>query len=226
MAGGPSAGDGAGNRVGDGRFIVVDGVDGAGKSTQIELLARALEGRGHRVHVTCEPSGWPIGQLIRRYLRGELTEGVPGWSSMALLFAADRMQHVEHEIEPRLAAGEIVLCDRYDPSSIAYQSAIAPEGSDRDALMRWIAVLNDPARRPDLVLLLDLDPELAASRRARRGGDAELYERLDLQRRIRAQYEKLGAVRPLDRLVRVDAGRAIEAIHADLLAAVLSTLTR
>jgi dTMP kinase len=208
-----------------GRFIVVDGVDGAGKSTQIELLSRALGERGHRVHVTCEPSGWPVGQLIRRYLRGELTEGVPGWSSMALLFAADRMQHVEHEIEPRLAAGEIVLCDRYDPSSIAYQSAVAPEGADRDALMRWIAVLNDHARRPDLVLLLDLDPETAATRRARRGGEAELYERLDLQRRIRAQYDKLASVRPRDRVVRVDAGRSVEAIHADMLAAALATLS-
>lgn len=207
-----------------GRFIVVDGVDGAGKSTQIERLSGALSALGERVHVTCEPSGWPIGQLIRRYLRGELKEGVPGWSSMALLFAADRMQHVEHEIEPHLAAGEIVLCDRYDASSIAYQSAIAPDGADRDALMRWIATVNEPARRPDLVLLLDLDPNEAAARRSRRGGEAELYERLDLQRRIRAQYEKLDALRPLDRIVRIDAARSVDDVHAEILAATTATL--
>jgi dTMP kinase len=208
----------------DGRFIVVDGVDGAGKSTQIERLRAALEARGHVVHVTCEPSGWPVGQLIRRYLRGELRDGVPGWSSMALLFAADRMQHVEHEIEPHLAQGEIVLCDRYDASSIAYQSAIAPEGADRDALMRWIAVVNDPARRPDLVLLLDLDPHVAAARRSKRGGEAELYERVELQKRIRAQYAKLDELRPRDAIVRIDASRSIDHVHEDMLAAVLRKL--
>lgn len=207
-----------------GRFIVVDGVDGAGKSTQVERLAAALRARGHAVHVTGEPSGWPIGQLIRRYLRGELRDGVPGWSSMALLFSADRMQHVEHEILPHLEAGEVVLCDRYDPSSIAYQSAIGPDGADRTELMRWIALLNGHARRPDLVLLLDLDPQLAAARRTQRGGEAELYETLELQRRIRACYAELPAVRPNDRLVRVDASRSIDEVHAQMLAEALALL--
>lgn len=205
-------------------LIVLEGVDGAGKGTQLARLRDALTARGKRVHVTAEPSALPIGALLRRYLRRELTDAVPGPAGMALLFAADRMQHVEHEIEPHLAAGEIVLCDRYDASSIAYQSAIAPDGADRDALMRWIATVNEPARRPDLVLLLDLDPNEAAARRSRRGGEAELYERLDLQRRIRAQYEKLDALRPRDRIVRIDAARSVDDVHAQILDVTTATL--
>jgi dTMP kinase len=90
--------------------------------------------------------------------------------------------------------------------------------------MRWIATVNEPARRPDLVLLLDLDPDVAAARRSQRGGEAELYERLDLQRRIRAQYEKLDALRPHDRIVRIDAARSVDDVHAEILAATTETL--
>lgn len=203
-----------------GRFLVFDGVDGAGKGTQIALLRAVLEARGHVVHVTCEPSDWPIGAMIRRYLRHELTEGVPGWQAMALLFAADRMQHNEHEIVPRLARGEIVICDRYDWSSLAYQSAMRGEDeAEQDRALEWIAVINGQARRPDLTLVLDLDPETAAARRAARGGEEELFERLDLQRRVRAQYAKIPRLRPHDRFVTIDASRTPEEVHAQVLAA-------
>src|SRR5262249_5791512 len=146
---------------------------------QIALLRDAIAGRGRKVHVTAEPSDWPIGLLIRRYLRKELVDGLPDGNAMALLFAADRMQHLKHEIEPRLASGEVVLCDRYDASSIAYQSAMM--GGD-DADLEWIAAANGRARRPDLTIVLDLDPDLAAQRRVTRGAESELFERLDLQR--------------------------------------------
>jgi dTMP kinase len=203
-------------------FVVIEGIDGAGKGTQIELLRDALTARGETVHVTCEPSDWPIGALLRGYLRREITAGVPDWSAMALLFAADRLQHVEHEIAPRLARGEIVLCDRYDGSSIAYQSAM--RGDDADLALEWIASINDRARRPDLVLLLDLDPELAASRRAVRGGPEELLERIDLQRRVRAQYAKLARVRPHDRIVTIDARPDPAVVHRAILAEVVALL--
>jgi dTMP kinase len=204
-----------------GRFLVVEGIDGAGKGTQVAMLRDALVGRGLPVHVTCEPSDWPIGALIRRYLRRELEEGVPGWESMALLFAADRMQHLAHEIEPRLAAGQIVICDRYDASSIAYQSAMrGDDEAENDRALAFVAAINAQAKRPDLVLLLDLDPELAAERREARGGAAELLERVELQRRVRAQYAKVPALRPHDRFAHIDASLPKEAVHAQILAAV------
>ena len=199
-------------------FVVIDGVDGAGKGTQVALLRDALVGLGHRVHVTCEPSELPVGALIREWLRKERRAHVPSWAAMGLLFAADRLIHVEHEIAPALARGEIVICDRYDASSIAYQSAM--NGGSDEALV-WIAELNREARRPDLTILLDLAPEVARDRRAARGGEEELFEKLDLQRKVREQYAKLGRVRPNDRIVTVDAGRAVDAIHAELLAHVL-----
>lgn len=209
-----------------GRFLVFDGVDGAGKGTQIALLRDALVARGHVVHVTCEPSDWPIGAMIRRYLRHELKGGVPGWQAMALLFAADRMQHLEHEIVPRLARGEIVVCDRYDASSLAYQSAMRGEDvEEQDRALEWIAVLNAEARRPDLTLLLDLDPEVAARRRASRGADEEMLERIDLQRRVRTQYGKVPRLRPHDRFVQIDASPSPAEVHAAVLAAVLPIVT-
>ena len=209
----------------EGAFIVVDGVDGAGKGTQITMLRDALLSRGRAAHVTAEPSTWPIGALIRRYLRSELPESLPGAASMALLFAADRMQHLEHEILPHLSRGEIVLCDRYDASSIAYQSATAAgDEAARDRMMAWVAELNARARRPDLTVVLDLPVELAAERRAARGAKAELFERLELQRRIRAQYAKLPRVRPDDSIVVVDASPSIDEVHETLLARVLARL--
>jgi dTMP kinase len=199
-------------------FIVIDGVDGAGKGTQVALLAEALRARGRTVHVTCEPSDHPIGAMIRRYLRRELTESLPAWEAMALLFAADRMQHLEHEIRPHLARGETVISDRYDASSIAYQSAM--RGEDADEALEWIAAINAHAQRPDLTILLDLEPELAAQRRASRGGAEELLEKLELQRRVRAQYAKIPRVRPHDRIVTIDASASPAHVHAEILAAV------
>jgi len=202
-------------------FVVFDGVDGAGKGTQVALLRDALVARGRTVHVTAEPSTWPIGAHIRKCLRGELDD--PGWAAMALLFAADRVQHVEREIRPALDAGHIVLCDRYDASSIAYQSALAGDDPNGEH-MRWIATLNDRAKRPDLVLVLDLDPELAASRRHARGSPTELYEKLELQKRVRANYARIPEFRPNDRIEIVDASTSPEEVHARILTLVEALL--
>lgn len=204
-------------------FIVIDGVDGAGKGTQVALLAAALRARGRTVHVTCEPSDHPVGAMIRRYLRHELTQSVPGWDAMALLFAADRMQHLEHEIRPHLAEGHTVISDRYDASSIAYQSAMRgpADSPEADDALAWIAAINAHAQRPDLTVLLDLDPELAAARRESRGGSEELLEKRELQRRVRAQYGKIPRVRPHDRIVTIDASPPPEQVHAQILARVL-----
>lgn len=139
-------------------FIVLDGPDGAGKTTQVLRLADALRSHGRRVLVTAEPSKGPIGTYIRRHLDPETPPEV-----LACLFAGDRREHLELEVEPALASGLDVVCDRYIPSSLAYQGALA-EGLNRDL------------RRPDLTVLLKLSPSAASARLSARGG-ADAWER-------------------------------------------------
>jgi dTMP kinase len=202
-----------------GLFVVIDGVDGAGKSTQVARLAEAMRARGRGVHVTAEPSTLPIGAGIRERLRGRRDEA-PTWDTMALLFAADRLDHVAREITPQLAAGVDVLCDRYDASSIAYQTATAPADLDRGLVAEWIARVNDRALRPDLTLLFDLDPDLALARRARRGGPEELYEARAIQAAVRAEYARVSALRPDDRIVTIDANAEADEVHRRVEAAI------
>lgn len=207
-----------------GLFVVIDGVDGAGKSTQTTRLAEALRARGRAVHVTAEPSTLPIGASIRERLRGP-REAAPTWDTMALLFAADRLDHVAREIAPRLAAGVDVICDRYDASSIAYQTATAPPELDRGSVADWIARVNDHALRPDLTLLFDLDSDLALARRARRGAAEELYEARAIQSAVRAEYARVAALRPNDRIVAIDASVDAEALHRSVMRALAPLLT-
>jgi dTMP kinase len=199
-------------------LIVLEGVDGAGKGTQLALLRDALIARGRNVHVTAEPSTLPIGALLRKYLRRELTEAVPGPAGMALLFAADRMQHVEHEILPHLADGDVVLCDRYVASSIAYQAATTTEDdAQRDARMKWIAEINARARTPDLTFVLDLDPTAAAMRIARRGSESELFEHVEMQRRVRRNYRRIAELGLVGPMTFVDASTTPGEVHTDIM---------
>lgn len=201
-----------------GRFVVLEGIDGAGTTTQLERLATALEGRGLSVHRTAEPTSGPVGSLIRRYLRHEIE--LPGggarpvsWDTMALLFAADRVDHVSSEIEPMLAAGTWVLSDRYDLSSLAYQSATAPS----DDVVHWIRELNSRALRPDLTLVVDVPADLAAQRRGARGASEELYEEQELQRRLAQIYASAETLVPTDRLRHVSGIGAPDAVAARVL---------
>src|SRR5207249_4883638 len=113
----------------------------------------------------------------------------PGWSTMALLFAADRMDHVEAEIAPFLATGGVVISDRYDASSLAYQSVSS--GRAGEGTVEWIRLLNQHARRPELTIVIDVPPEIAAVRRTERGDAAQLYEQNELQRALCAFYKDL-----------------------------------
>ena len=122
------------------------------------------------VRTTREPSDGPVGVLVRQVLTGRIVVPggrAPGWATMALLFAADRMDHVESEIEPFVAEGGVVLSDRYDASSLAYQSVSS--GADAEEAVEWIRSLNRNARRPDLTVVLDLPADVAAERRDQRG---------------------------------------------------------
>lgn len=201
-------------------FVVLEGIDGSGTTTQAARLARALQERGARVHATREPSTGPVGQLLRQALTGTLTaHGEPvrlDFCSMALLFAADRMDHVRREIEPALARGEVVISDRYDLSSLIYQSETSPNA---DRYLPWLTSLNAQATRPDLTIVLAVDAGVALERRRARGGPDELFEVPDLQVRLAARYAEAPRYLPQDRIVVLDATEGPERVEAAILAA-------
>lgn len=206
-----------------GRFIVLEGLDGAGTTTQTERLAAALRAEGHSVLTTREPSDGPVGTLIRQALTGRL--GLPGGAgplapeTLALLFAADRTDHLKAKVLPALEAGQLVLSDRYVLSSLAYQGMSLP--------MEWVDVINAHAVAPDLTLFVGVKPEVAARRRASRGGPAELFEADEAQRRIAKQY--VAAIRrrsERERIVHLDGEQTVEAVTAAALAEIRALLGR
>jgi dTMP kinase len=131
---------------------------------------------------------------------------------MALLFAADRMDHVESEIATFVSAGGIVVSDRYDASSLAYQSVSS--GVRAHEVLEWIRAINAHAPRPDLTLVLDVEPEVAAGRRMSRGEAAQLYEHDEMQRALRAFYRDLARHLPGDRLAIIDADGTPDEVEA------------
>jgi dTMP kinase len=208
---------------GDGLFVVFEGIDGAGTTTQCERYAARLRARKRLVHVTREPSTGPIGSMIRLALTHRLT--LPSTHQaqvMALLFAADRLDHVAAEIDPHLRDGYVVLSDRYDLSSLAYQSITSTSG-DAEGTLRWIRELNRHARRPDVTLVLDVSPDVAAARRAARGGAAELFDAAEVQARLARAYADADALVPGDRVVHLDGDASPDVVEATI-AAVLDAL--
>lgn len=167
-----------------GRFIVFEGLDGAGTTSQMARLCAYLRRRDLSVHGTAEPSSGPVGRLLRQLLGGAAAPFDP--DAMALLFAADRRDHLAREVLPYLRAGVHVLCDRYVLSSLAYQ-AVAGAGRD------LIAAANAGVRRPDLTLLLAVPAEVAAGRRAARDAAAELYETDATQHAVARRYAEEAA---------------------------------
>jgi dTMP kinase len=206
--------------TGRGKFVVLEGLDGAGTTTQAALLADALRGRGEKVRVTREPSDGPIGTMIRQVLSGRIVlpaGRAPGWTTMALLFAADRMDHVESEIEPFLAAGGTVISDRYDASSLAYQSVVSGRGGPDT--VEWIRTLNRHALRPDLTIALDVSADVAAARRSARGEAAQLYEQNEVQRALAVFYKDLDKHMRGDRVVVIPADDPVAEVHGRVVAA-------
>jgi dTMP kinase len=200
-----------------GRFLVLEGLDGAGTTTQSRLLARSLRGAGRRVHLTAEPSGGPAGALIRQVLTGRIAgAGRDGFDprALALLFAADRLDHYAAEVGPRLAAGEDVVSDRYTLSSLAYQSVSTGDGP-------WVEALNAPAPSADLVLFLEVRPEVALRRRLAETSRRELFEVPAFQRKVaRAYRRRLEELRRRgQRVLVLDGERPVEEVAAAALAA-------
>jgi dTMP kinase len=198
-----------------GRLVVLEGIDGAGTTTHVARLADRLRTRGVAVRATREPSDGPVGTLVRQVLTGRLVVPggrAPGWATMALLFAADRMDHVESEIEPFILEGGVIVSDRYDASSLAYQSVSSGAGAVE--AVEWIRLLNRHVRRPDLTIVLDVSPEIAAERRASRGDAAQLYDQSEVQRALALFYRNLPSHMPNDRVVVIDATGSLDEVHS------------
>ncbi len=206
-----------------GKFIVIEGIDGAGTSTQAQCIAESLRARGMSTHTTHEPSDGPIGSMIHQVLTHRLGVRDPSgtralaWQTMALLFAADRIDHLDVEILPNLQNGITVLCDRYDLSSVIYQSHTAGDGENIEEVAGWVRELNRKARRPDLTFVLDVDPDIAAKRRAFRSGAAELYEHAALQTRLARSYRDAERFAVGDRIIHVDGNTSRQEVTETML---------
>ena len=195
-------------------FITFEGIDGVGKSTQIDLVQTWLESRGLEYIRSFEPGGTELGQEIRHLLLHRKGDVSP--RSEALLYAADRAHHVATKIKPALEAGKVVLGDRFFDSSVAYQGA-ARELDLKE--VREISLWAVDNLLPDLTFLLDLDAEKAIQRRSKTGTgpDRLEQEKVDFFERAREAYLTLAESEP-DRFVVLDASETVQQISEKLLA--------
>ena len=187
-----------------GLFISFEGIDGVGKSTQVNLLAEHLAESGRQVFCTREPGGTELGDEIRALLLHG--KGHVDARAEALLYAADRAQHVALEIEPRLAAGTDVITDRYLDSSVAYQGAGRELGYDEVRALSMFAV---KGLLPQLTVLLDLEPATAAARLAGTELDRLESEKIEFFEAVRSGFLTLAAAEP-ERWLVLDAGQPAE----------------
>jgi dTMP kinase len=203
--------------VGRGRFITLEGGEGAGKSTQARTLAGALAATGLPVLLTREPGGTPGAEAVRGLLLGRAWDGI----AECLLHFAARREHVARMIEPALAAGIWVVCDRFADSTLAYQ--VHGQGVPR-AAFDAIAGAALQGLRPDLTLILDVPPELGMARVQARG-EVNRYDRLDagFHARVRDGFAAILAAEP-GRCLRIDASATAPEVAAAILAAVTARL--
>lgn len=196
-------------------FVVLEGGDGSGTSTQLALIDKRLQGRKFPFHICFEPTDGPVGSLVRAALRHEV---VLRSETVARLFAADRGEHIYSAdgIIFRAGRGELVVCDRYVPSSLVYQGLECG-----DALP---AKLNEDFPHPELILYFDIDPRIACERFADRPVK-DIYEHLEFQLKVRERYETIlpAYAAGSTRIVRIDASRPVEEV-ADQVWSAMETL--
>lgn len=196
-----------------GKFITVEGTDGAGKSTQIELLVKYFKEKGFDVILTREPGGTSISEKIRDIIldtenseMNDITE--------AMLYAASRAQHVNEKIIPAVKMGKVVICDRFVDSSVAYQ------GYARGLDMKLIEDINYYAvagMNPDITLFFDLSPEIGITRKKNMHSlDRIEKEKLDFHHKVYAGYKALLEKFP-ERIKRIDANQSIDEVHKEVI---------
>jgi dTMP kinase len=208
-----------------GTFITFEGIDASGKSTQLRRLASVLRLRGLDVVETREPGGTPLGARLRAALL-DAQEQVDPLAEL-LLYAADRAQHVRALLRPALAAGRVILSDRYADATLAYQGA--GRGFE-PALVAEVVALATGGLQPDLTLLFDLPVAESSARARHRTNHGEPGDRLDLENesfhtRVREAYLRIAGAEP-ERVRVIDASLSIEEIHAQVLALVIPFLER
>ena len=202
-----------------GRFITFEGIDGAGKSTHIEPLAERLRARGITVVTTREPGGTPLAERVRELLLNESMDGV---AETLLVFGA-RRDHLQRVIVPALARGETVLCDRFSDATFAYQGR--GRGQD-ESMLRTLEKWVQAGVQPDLTLWFDVEPAVAAARRARaRASDRFEAEDPAFFERVRAGYKARMEQSP-ERFARLDSTLEKSAVQGQIDAAVAALLER
>ena len=193
-----------------GLFITVEGSDGAGKSTQIEKMREFLQERGKQVLLTREPGGTDISEKLREILLDKNNSEMTDVTEM-LIYAAARAQHVAEKIRPALERGEIVICDRFVDSSVAYQGYGRELG---DAVMAVNQYAMDGVK-PDVTFFLDLDPAVGRGRIGKDVQDRMEREQLDFHYRVYEGYRQIWKENP-DRVVRIDASGSIADIATQI----------
>lgn len=203
-----------------GRFITVEGIDGCGKSTQARLLVEELERAGYDVLALREPGGVAISEKIRALLLDPANAEMSATCEL-LLYEAARAQLVHEVVAPALAQGRMVVCDRFYDSTTAYQGYAG--GVPLDAVERANALAVGDFQ-PALTLVFDIDPALAAERTVSRAQDRMEAKGMEYQRHVAEGFRAVAAANP-DRVKLIDASRDIDAIHADVMAAVGAMLS-
>ena len=194
-----------------GRFITLEGMDGAGKTTHLEWLRQRLTAQGVALTVTREPGGTALGEALRTLLLD--VPGIRDPETEALLMFAARREHIAQVIVPALSAGRWVLCDRFTDATYAYQAGGSGMAWDRvAALERWV----QGDLQPDLTLYFDLDPEIGRARTQKvRAPDRFEREQQAFYERVRAAYQRRAAEYP-QRIKVIDAARSIPEIQQEL----------
>jgi len=200
-----------------GKFVVVEGLDGAGTTSITADLVRHFEALNRPCVSSREPYSEELTPTLRRFISGEFED--PGWRAMAMLFSADRLIHC-NDLEQVLASGTSVICDRYVGSTIAYQTAFAPDEEKEEAKKLIEGQLSRGIIKPDFTLFLKADVEVCSSRRRGSRFVEDYYEAVEFQKKVSKTYEEWvnkSSINGEDLIIVIDANRKYELVLQDCL---------